>query len=139
MGSHSLLRGIFPTQGSHPGVPHCRRILYQLSHQGSPTNNETKYYWLVFFFNSRPCPSDFENCQGREPFCLAHCSVPWAYFSAQSIGGSKIFVKCMKERAVKCSLLLKPLFSVRKCEAKLRSDLEQRVIWKALLTSGVTL
>ena len=34
--SLSLLRGIFPTQGSNPGLPHCRRILYQLSHQGSP-------------------------------------------------------------------------------------------------------
>ena len=28
--------GIFPTQGSKPGVPHCRRILYHLSHKGSP-------------------------------------------------------------------------------------------------------
>ena len=36
VGSHSLLQGIFPTQGSSPGLPHCRRILYQLSHQGSP-------------------------------------------------------------------------------------------------------
>ena len=33
--SCSLLQGIFPTQGSNPGLPHCRRILYQLSHQGS--------------------------------------------------------------------------------------------------------
>ena len=31
-----LSRGIFPTQGSNPGLPHCRRILYQLSHKGSP-------------------------------------------------------------------------------------------------------
>ena len=31
-GSISLLQGIFPTQGSKPGLPHCRRILYQLSH-----------------------------------------------------------------------------------------------------------
>ena len=37
MDCHSLLQGIFPTQGSNPGLPHCRRILYQLSHQGSPT------------------------------------------------------------------------------------------------------
>ena len=29
-------RGIFPTQGSNPGLPHCRRILYQLSHKGNP-------------------------------------------------------------------------------------------------------
>ena len=36
VGSLSLLQGIFPTQGSKPGLLHCRRILYQLSHQGSP-------------------------------------------------------------------------------------------------------
>jgi len=35
VGSFSLLQGIFPTQGSNPGVTHCRRILYQLSQQGS--------------------------------------------------------------------------------------------------------
>ena len=35
-GSLSLLQGIFPSQGSNPGLPHCRRILYQLSYQGSP-------------------------------------------------------------------------------------------------------
>ena len=36
MGSCSLLQGIFPTPGSNSGLPLCRRILYQLSHQGSP-------------------------------------------------------------------------------------------------------
>ena len=36
VGSHSLLQGIFPTQGLKPGLPHCRQILYQLSHKGSP-------------------------------------------------------------------------------------------------------
>ena len=36
VGSLSLLQGIFPTQGSNPGLLHCRRILYQLSYQGSP-------------------------------------------------------------------------------------------------------
>ena len=35
VGSHSLLQRIFPTQGSNPGLQHCRCILYQLSHQGS--------------------------------------------------------------------------------------------------------
>ena len=33
VGSHSLLQGIFPTQGSNPGLPHCRWILYQLNHR----------------------------------------------------------------------------------------------------------
>ena len=35
VGSLSLLQGIFPTQGSYPGLPHCRWLLYQLSHKGS--------------------------------------------------------------------------------------------------------
>ena len=36
VGSIVLLQGIFPIQGSNPGLPHFRWILYQLSHQGSP-------------------------------------------------------------------------------------------------------
>ena len=34
VGSLSLLQGIFPTQVSNPGLPHCGQILYQLSHKG---------------------------------------------------------------------------------------------------------
>ena len=36
VGSLSLLQGIVPTQGLNLGLPHCRWILYHLSHQGSP-------------------------------------------------------------------------------------------------------
>ena len=32
VGSHALLQGIFPTQGSNPGLLHCRQTLYQLSY-----------------------------------------------------------------------------------------------------------
>ena len=32
----SLLQGIFQTQELNPGLPHCRQILYQMSHKGSP-------------------------------------------------------------------------------------------------------
>ena len=35
VGSCHLLQGIFPIQGLNPGLPHCRRILYQQSHKGS--------------------------------------------------------------------------------------------------------
>ena len=35
VGNLSLLQGIFPTQGSSSGLPHCRQVLYQLSHKGS--------------------------------------------------------------------------------------------------------
>ena len=34
VGCHFLLQGIFPTQGSNSGLPHCRQTLYCLSHQG---------------------------------------------------------------------------------------------------------
>jgi len=46
VGSHSLLQGIFPTQGPNPGLLHCRQILHQLSHQGSPKviQNPLKYH-----------------------------------------------------------------------------------------------
>ena len=36
VGFHALLQGIFPAQGLNPGLPHCRQILYLLSHLGSP-------------------------------------------------------------------------------------------------------
>jgi len=47
VGSISLLQGIFPTQGSNPGLPHCRQILYQLSHKGSLILGDEKgeYFW----------------------------------------------------------------------------------------------
>ena len=44
----SLLQGIFPTQGLNPGLPHCRWILHQLSHQGSPRILE----WVAYPFSS---------------------------------------------------------------------------------------
>ena len=34
VGRHFLLQGIFPTQGSNPGLLHCRQILYRLSYKG---------------------------------------------------------------------------------------------------------
>ena len=36
VGCHALLQRIFPTQGSNPGLPHCRWIFYCVSQQGSP-------------------------------------------------------------------------------------------------------
>ena len=48
VGSLSLFQGIFPTQRSNPGLPHCRWILYQLSHQRSPRILE----WVAYPFSS---------------------------------------------------------------------------------------
>ena len=49
VGSLSLLQGIFPIQGSNPGLLHYRQILYQLSHQESPRILEC----VAYSFSSR--------------------------------------------------------------------------------------
>ena len=57
--SLSLLLGIFPTQGSNQGLPHCRKILYQLSHKGSPN---------VLWFSAVPA----RNCRHRQGDSCRH-------------------------------------------------------------------
>ena len=47
VGRLSLLQGIFSTQGSNSGLPHCRQFLYQLSHKGSPRILE----WIAYPFS----------------------------------------------------------------------------------------
>ena len=63
VGSHSLLQGIFPTQGLNPGLPHCRQILCQLSHKGSPR----RLQWVAYPF---PRGSSRSRNQTRV-FCIA--------------------------------------------------------------------
>ena len=51
MGSLSLLQGIFPTQGWNPGLPHCGRILFQLSHKEAfliPTSQSDPMTWSLY-------------------------------------------------------------------------------------------
>ena len=51
VGCHSLLQGIFPTQGLNPGLPHCRQILYCVSHGGwGPANK----YCTFLYYNLVP-------------------------------------------------------------------------------------
>ena len=63
VGSHFLLQGIFPTQGSNLCLLHCGQILYLLSHQGSFSLDTFKIpfpYGLLCFFSlflTQPCPS----------------------------------------------------------------------------------
>ena len=71
LGSLSLRQRIFPTQGLNPGVPHCRRILYQLSHKGSPRILE----WVAYPFSSTS--SRLRNWTGVS--CIAGgCFTNWA-------------------------------------------------------------
>ena len=57
VGNHSLLQGIFLTQGSNLGLLHCQQILYHLNHEGSSLmyidlmiNDIEK--WYVFFWKT---------------------------------------------------------------------------------------
>jgi len=56
VGSLSLLQGIFPTQGSNSGLPHCGRILYQLSHEENPRGYRVAWKYkegqILFLENS---------------------------------------------------------------------------------------
>ena len=52
-----LLQEIFPTQGSNPGLPRCRRILYQLSHKRSPRIVE----WVAYPFSRRTISLSIQN------------------------------------------------------------------------------
>ena len=55
VGCQALLQGIFSTQGSNPGLPHCRPILYCLSHRGSPRILE----WVAYPFSMGNFPTDW--------------------------------------------------------------------------------
>ena len=48
VGNCSPLQGMFPTQGSNPGLLHCKQILYQLSHQENPRILK----WVAYPFSS---------------------------------------------------------------------------------------
>ena len=90
VGIHSLLQGIFPTQGLNPGFPHCRQILYCLSHQGSP---EKLYRWSYLQSRNRhtnvehrshfwhqlppsPRPEDVERYCPSQSLSASKCSHP---------------------------------------------------------------
>ena len=47
VGCHSLLQGIFPIQGSKPGLPHCKQSLYYLSHHSIFLLNQTPLWSTV--------------------------------------------------------------------------------------------
>ena len=76
VGSLSLLQGIFPTQGSNPGLPHCRRFLYQLSQKGSPRILE----WVAYPFSS----GSFQPRNWTGVSCIAGgFFTTWAIWEAQ--------------------------------------------------------
>ena len=67
---HFLLQGIFPTQGSNPGLPHCRQMLYGVSHWGSGCWRALLDISYVIPFLVGSLPSDVLHCR-----CLSLLSV----------------------------------------------------------------
>ena len=74
---HNLLQGIFPTHGLNPGLPHCRQIPYQFSHQGSPTHKilSTNYLCPIIDFSELEDQS-IQNPESQEPEDLGKKG-PW--------------------------------------------------------------
>ena len=107
MGSCFILQGIFLIQGLNPGLPHCRQILYQLSHKGSPKMkvkvapscpslcNSMDYHgvlqarileWVAFSLLQPTVPTQESN-QG-----LLHCR--WILYQLSYQGNSKESESC---------------------------------------------
>ena len=91
VGSHSLLQGTFPTQGSSPGLLHCRQIVYHLSHQGSPRILE----WVAYPFSSR---SSWLGIELGSPALQAD-SLPGSDAQASHCGG----FSCCGARVLECA------------------------------------
>ena len=91
VGSLSLLQGIFPTQGSNPGLPHCWQILYQLSHKGSPRILE----WVAY-----PSPRNLLN-PGVE-HSLLHCRLILYQLSYQ---GNHLLWNCIPHTSLDVKML----------------------------------
>ena len=80
VGSLSLLQGIFQTQGSNPGLPQCKWILYQLSHKGSPEewlfSNKCQIYWCHILFSLKSTMSPhFSKYEVHSCLPNRHCNI----------------------------------------------------------------
>ena len=83
VGSFSLCQGILPTQGSNPGLPHCRWILYQLSHKGIRLlflNRVSDYYYFSKWWIFTACQWSLNPTLGTESPGMAartrECGLP---------------------------------------------------------------
>ena len=94
VGCHSLLQGIFPTQGSNPGLLHCRQTVNHLSHQGSPYETSSSIYedeirqkWpAALWTSSRGLIPYMTTLHGLPPILLPVCWSPWCPAVADDTG-----------------------------------------------------
>ena len=79
VGSLSLLQGIFPSQGSNPGLPHCRQILYQVSHKRSPRILE----WVAYPFS--------RGSSWPRNLTWISCIAGWFFYQLSYEGSPKVY------------------------------------------------
>ena len=89
-GCHFLLQGIFPTQGSNPGLLHCRQMLYWLSYKGSPNIYTAK--------SPQSCPTLCDPIEGSPPGSPVHGilqarRLEWVAISSSNAWKWKVKVK----------------------------------------------
>ena len=97
VGSLSLLQGIFSTQGLNPGLPHCRWILYQLSHKGSPLCSRAVATWRIGFWLHWPSHTLLSAQFLFFIFVLMiiqHC-ISILYILKYRLSEANIFIMCM--------------------------------------------
>ena len=87
VGCHAPIQGIFPTQGSIPGLLYCRWILYQLSHKGSPRILE----WVAYPFSRE---SSWPGIKPRSPTLQADSlptepqGKPYYFYRVKKLSGT---------------------------------------------------
>ena len=87
MGRLSLIQGIFPTQGSNPGLPHCRWILYQLSHREAQEHWRGRLSLLCWIFPTQESNQGLLHCR-RILNQLSYQRSPstWCYYQVRGGG-----------------------------------------------------
>ena len=103
VGCHALLQGTFPTQGSNPGLPQCRRILYQLSYQGSLNQlymNINPLFFILFYvviilYHLSHQGALYRSLQTRVEFlCVTHRSLLVIHFTCSAAYTSVSIFQC---------------------------------------------
>ena len=119
--SFSLLEGIFPAQGSNSGLPHCRQILYQLSHKGQP---KPQY---LFQDVQQTSPLTLTPVNTKVPLpCVPTARVSVLYKdNKQWMMVNSLALESDRFRASPCSLTLGKLLTLR-AQKKLDAEASQK-------------
>ena len=87
VGCHALLQGLFPTQGSNPGLPHCRWILYSLSH------HEWTIYSISLSFTIHFSGKTFKNMRIHRQAHYSRATIPQQPLFQSATFSQEIFLK----------------------------------------------